>query len=453
MTPKAPAPHLVLVEVEEALGPGLDYARDTERGGIVVSGARGGSLWLGADRGFLVDSDDGHGRAMPVLIALPASSFPGARIDAELVGGYSEASGLVLVARLPGASLPIHAALRTVGRLSPGVAWIDARHAAERAAAARRAFRERRGRGRIVGGLAWRPPEGLSHDLLRAGGVYSKAERALDRLPPRFVRGLEGMLDPDERLHYSIERPWRSDAGLIGRVRRGRDHRSGLLLLTDRQILWLMDHSNPNSYLFDWGVDLDMVPVEQLTGVRVEDGRDGLRLVLETPGGRHHVALPVEMEADVRAFESLTSSFLPERNHDRMRRIYTAEAIDFVEETAERFHQLDEARTLREAGRREAGELLAFVYSPRREGQSHPLGLWLSPSEVGVVGPKPERLAIGELRSVGILLSPLIARVSLRGPERTLTFTYPAPLAAHGAKLVRLLRRLWANSRPGEARG
>ena len=195
-----------------------------------------------------------------------------------------------------------------------------------------------------------------------------------------------------------------------------------------------------------------MVPVEQLTGVRVEDGRDALRLVLQTPGGRHRVALPVEMEADVRAFEALASSFLPERNHGRMRRIYTTEAIDFVEESAVRFHQLDEARTLQEAARREAGELLAFVYSPRREGQARALGLWLSPSMVGVVGPKPERLAIGELRSVGVVLSPLIARVTLRGTERTLTFTYPAPLAAHGARLVRLLRRLWANGQPRETR-
>jgi len=315
LTPKAPALHLVLVEVEEALGPGLDYARDAERVGILVSGSRSGGLWLGADRGFLVDSDDGHGRVVPVLVVLPASSFVGARIDAELVGAFSDLSGLVLVARLPGASLPINAALKTVGRISPDAVWIDARHASERASTARRAFRERRGRGRIVGGLAWRPPEGLSHELLRAGGVYSQAERSLDRLPQRFLRGLEGMLDPDERLHYSIERPWRSDAGILTRVRGGRDQRSGLLLLTDRQILWFIDHSNPNSYLFDWGVDLDMVPVEQLTGVRVEDGHDALRLVLQTPGGRHHVALPVEMEADVRVFESLASSFLPERNH------------------------------------------------------------------------------------------------------------------------------------------
>jgi hypothetical protein len=444
--------HSILVEVEEALGPGLEYDRDLERGGIVLKGARGGGLWLGADRAFLVDSDDGHGRAVPVLVALSASSFVGARIDAELVGGFSDASGLVLVARLPGAAVPIDAVLRSIGRVSPDAEWIDGRHGSERAAAAKRAFRERRGRGRITGGLVWRPPGDMSAEALRAGGVYSRAERSLDRLLPRFLRGLEGMLDPDERLRYSIERPWRSDAGLLTRLRDGRTHRSGLLLLTDREVLWLVDHMNPDSYLSDWGVDVDMVPVEQLTGVRVEDERETLRLVLQTPGGRHNVALPVELEAEVRVFESMLSRFLPDRNRGRLRRVYATEAVEFVEETAERFHQLDEARTLQEAARNEAGDLLAFVYSPRREGQRHALGLWLSPSEVGVVGPRPERLSLRELRSVGVVLSPLIARVTLRGSNRTLTFTYPAPLAVHGAALVRQLRRLWANG-PGVESG
>ncbi len=439
----------ILVEVEEALGPGLDNERDLVRGGVLVRGARGGGLWLGADRGFLVESDDGHGRAVPVLVALPASSFAGARIDAELVGGFADASGLALVARLPGASVPVDAVLRAVGRLSADAEWIDAHRASERASAARRAFRERRSRGRIVGGLAWRPPEGLLAEASGAGAVYSKAERSLDRLPPRFIRGLEGMLDPDERLHYSIERPWRSDVNLLARVRGGGDNRSGLLLLTDREILWLIDHSNPDSFLFDWGVDVEMVPVEQLTGVRVEDECDVLRLVLETHGGRHGVTLPAELEADVRVIESLALRFLPERNRGRLRRVYTAEAIEFVEENAERFHQLDEARALREAARREAGELLAFVYSPRREGQGHALGMWLSPLEVGIVGPRPERLFLRDLRSVGMVLSPLIARVTLRGLGRTLSFPYPAPLAVHGAALVRLLRRLWANGPAG----
>lgn len=432
------------VEVEEALGPGLEYAHDPAHG-IVVRGAREGGLWMGLDRAFLVDSDDGRGRRVPALVALPSSSFAGARIEAELVGGFADVSGAVLVARLEGATVPVDPILRAAGGVSGDAAWIDAHGASERAATARRAFRERRGRGRITGGQAWRPPEGLSAEALRAGGVYSKAERSLDRLPPRYMRGLEGMLDPDERLHYSIQRPWRTDAGLVTRVR-GTDRRSGLLLLTDRQILWIVDHANPDSYLSDWGVDVELAPVEQLTGVGVEDGGDTLRLVFTTSAGRRSVGLPVELETDIRVFEALASRFVPDRNPRRLRRTYVTKGVEFVEETAERFGQKAEALALQTAARDRAGELLAFIYSPRREGQRHALGLWLSPGSVGVLGPRPETIPLCELAEVAISLSPLTARIALRAANRSIAFPYPGPLAAYGATFVRELRRAWANA-------
>jgi len=438
-----PAGPTVRVEVEEALGPGLDYREDLGRGGVVVSGSRNGTLWLGVDRAFLVDSDDGRGRALPVLLALPSSSFVGARIDAELAGGYAEPSGSVLVARLPGAQLPVDPVLRAAGGVGPEARWLDARQATARAGAARRGFRERRSRGRITGGRAWLPPEGAPEGALQ--GIYSHAERSLDRLPPRFLRGLEGMLDLDERLHYSIERPWLSEPSLLERARR-RDRRSGLLLLTDREVLWLVDHANPDSYLSDWGVDAEMLPVEQLTGVRVQDGADALHLAFDTPAGSHRVTLPIELESDVRVFEALATRFLPDRNGDRLRRTYELKPVEFEEETADRFHQLAEARALEAEARRDARELLAFLYSPRREGQRQRLGLWLSPSEVGLLGPRSERLATGDLTSAGISLSPLTARIRLRAGSRALSFPYPGPLAVHGVAFFRLLRRAWANA-------
>jgi hypothetical protein len=441
-----PAGPTVLVQVEEALGPGLDYREDLDRGGVAISGSRRGALWLGVDRAFLVDSDDGRGRALPVLVALPSSSFVGARIDAELAGGYAESSGSVLVARLPGAELPVDPILRAAGGVGPEARWLDAHQARDRAGAARRAFRERRSRGRITGGLAWRPPEGIPDGALQ--GFYSHAERSLDRLPPRFLRGLEGMLDPDERLHYSIQRPWLKDPSLEERVRR-HDRRSGLLLLTDREVLWLVDHANPDSYLSDWGVDVELLPVEQLMGVRVQDDADALQLAFDTPGGRHTVAIPLELESDVRIFEALAARFVPDRNGRRLRRTYELKPVEFEEETADRFHQLPEARAFQAEARRDAGELLAFLYSPRREGQRECLGLWLSRSEVGLLGPRGQRLGVGDLTSASIALSPLTARIRLRAGNRILSFPYPGPLAVHGAAFLRLLRRAWANAAVG----
>jgi hypothetical protein len=442
----ARSPGTFLVEIEEALGPGLDYGHDPDRG-VVVTGAREGSLWLGVDRGFVVDSDDGRGHAVAVLVALPSSSFRGARIEVELVGGLEDARPL-LVARLPGASVPIEPVLRAAGRADGEARWIDARRATEIATGARRAFRERRGRGRITGGRAWLPPDGLPRSMA-SRAIYSVAERALDRLPPRYLRGLEGALDPDERLHYSIRRPWRVDAGLLSRAR-GTERRSGLLLLTDREILWLVDHSDPDSYLSDWGVDVELLPVERLTGVQVEAGRRTARLAFVAGRARLAVSLPAELERDVLELAALAERFLPAVSTRRLSRTYETERITFVEETAARFGQLEAARALMAAADREAGTepggLLAFLYSPRREGQRHALGLWLSGDEVGLLGPQPVRLGLGDLAGVRMALSPLSARLTIRSAVATIAFPYPGPLAVHGAVFLRTLRRAWANA-------
>ena len=434
--------HLFLAEVEEALGPGLDYGHDPERG-LHVRSARGGSLWLGVDRAFLVDSDDGRGRRLPLLVALPASSSPGARVEVELVGAF-EGPDVVLVGRLPGCTVPVDPILRAAARIDGSARWVGDAQAAEMARTARRAFRERRSHGRITGGLAWLPPDDLPSSAA-SSLIYSEAERALDRLPPRYLRGLEGVLDPDERLHVSIQRPWRTEAGVVSRLR-GEDRRSGLLLLTDREVLWVTDHFNPDSFLSDWGVDVELLPVERLTAVRVDETRVGISLVFEEPNGRLVVALPFELEREARKMASLAQRFLAHHNTMRLRRRYEAEPIEFDEEAADRFGQLAYARTLRDAASAEAGELLAFLYSPRREGQRRQLGLWLSPSEVGLVGHRRGRIPIGELAGAGMALSPLTARLSLRGRQSSIDFPYPGPLAVHSARSLRLLRRLWANS-------
>jgi hypothetical protein len=434
------SPRTFPVEVEEALGPGLEYAHDLDRG-IYLTGVRQGGLWLGVDRGFLVDSDDGRGRRVPVLVALPSSSFPGARIEVELTGGFGGPRD-VLVGRAADVSVPIEPFLRTAGRLDGDARWVGATRAAAIATAARRAYRERKGRGRITGGRAWQPPQERS-SLLASSAFYSSAERSLDTLPPRYRRALDGLLDSGERIHYSVRRPWRLDSGLADRLRRG-DRRSGLLLLTDREILWLVDHSNPDSYLSDWGVDVELLPIESLRRLSVESRRGEVRLAFEG-GGQLHVALPFELEAEGHAVATLAERFLPERNTSRLRRRYQTEPIAFAEETAARFGRLEEGLEMLEAARREAGQVKAFLFSPRREGQRRSLGLWLAPDAIGLLGPKPARIPLASLTGVRMSLSPLSAAIAIRSAAGTIGFPYPGSLTVHGAAFVKLLRSMWAN--------
>ena len=59
---------------------------------------------------------------------------------------------------------------------------------------------------RIVGGRAW-DASGATPEAARFTTPHSLAEYSLGRLPLRFVRGLRDLLDPDERILYSVERP------------------------------------------------------------------------------------------------------------------------------------------------------------------------------------------------------------------------------------------------------
>lgn len=445
---------VVDLDVEEAMGPGLDLERGPDGRGLVARRARQHGVWLGVDRAGLIESDDGRGRRQGVLVALPSSSFVGCRIEAELVGGFDERPAPVLVARLSGASLPIEPLLRTAGRISPGSAWFGAEEALRAATTARRRFRERRGQSRVTGGIAWQPPEELSHELVRQSSIHSRAEQSLRTLPPRFLRGLEGILDADERLLYSIERPWRGDPGVLERVRHGIDRRSALLLLTDRQLLWIADHANPDSFLSDWGVDLEVLPLEQLTDVRIAGSGPDVTLVVSAGAGPWHARMPRELEHDLGVMETLVRRFLPGNPRPLPRRTYELTSTAFRIETADLFHQGTEARSLLAEARVAAGaEPRVFLFSPRREGQRDRFGLYVTDESVGVVGSSARRLTIDELSGIGLVLSPLVGRITLRTASGDVHFTYPAPLAADGAATVRLLRRIWANRSQASAAG
>jgi hypothetical protein len=430
----------VIVEVEEALGPGIDFELDS-RTEMVGRRARHGGVWLGFDRAALAESDDGNGRRLPVLVAVPVSTHAGARLEVELIGAWRSGRGSILVGRVPGTAPSMLALARVAANVAEPATWLD-RDAAEREALlAHQRHRERRSHARISDGRAWHAAGALPPELARYSTPHSAAEYSMARLPPRFIRGLEGLLDPDERLLYWIERPMVRDQSVVRRLRGGTDRRAALLLLTDRQLLWMIDHAQPDRYLSDWGVDVELLPVERLLEARCDEGDEIVGLAVMTPAGSRRYVLPDELCDEARLMRDLLVRFTPPGAGSWPRRRYSIEplAVDF--EIAARFGQEPAARALHDSAAR-AGEVLAFLFSPSRPGQRSPAALVLRSASIELLsGARHQTIALADVAALGVTLSPLIGRIAM---HPRIDMSYPAPLIERGAAFVRLARRTLA---------
>jgi hypothetical protein len=432
---------LVTVEIEQALGPGIDFERD--RGAVLVGRrVRAGGAWLGFDRGALVDSDDGLGRRVPVLVALPTSTFTGARLEVELCGGWSSKAGTILVGTPPGGPTPVPSLALIAGGLDERATWFDREAAALETLRAHQRYREREGHARISGGRAWHPFGALPPEVARFATPHSSAEYSLARLPPRFLRGLEGLLDDDERILYWIERPMLTDLGIVRRLRGRVDRRAALLALTDRQLLWIVDHAQPDRYLSDWGVDVESVPVERVLAGGCAERGESVELTVTTPAGIRRYGLPIELRDEVRVMRDLIERFAPDAAGSLPRRRYELEAIAFDPETAARFGQEADARRLRETALG-ADEVLAFLFAPRRPGHRLAAALILRPGGVELASAdRRTALELGEVLAISLTLSPLVGRLSFGA---RVGISYPAPLVDRGSAFVRLARKAIAN--------
>lgn len=427
----------IWVRIESAAGPGLDWAIQRGRAGPVVTGARVAGSWLGADRAAVVETDGDNGTPLRAVVSLPSSASSGAWLEAELRGAFVEGERTVVIATLPGHGPPIEALLRVAARVSPDAKYLSADAAQRLVRRARERYRRRRSEARRIERPAWLPPD----DLI-AGAGHSTAEERLRRLPPRFVRGLRGLLDDDERILASIEREPDRSGGLF-EWRRGRDRRAGLLILTDRQLLSMVDHLPPDRYLSDWGVDVDLLPLEALSAIRLEIGRSA-RLAVMTRGGEVQFPMPADSEPELRALAARIETFLPT---DALRRRYPIDELDLDTATLAPFRQNEEARERIDALRSSvAGGVAAAFYAPRRQGVKESVALLLSGDEVVLdVDGSLRRVALRCLRSISMALSPLIGKIELRSTDTSERFSYPAPLAAQATAFIRQLRRAWAN--------
>lgn len=444
--PPSDAGRTVVVEIERAPGPGPVVELD-DRGHPVVRRFRPGGLWLGFDHGAVLETDDGRGRALAALVAVPASTFPGCRIVGELAGALVAGERVVLLVRLAGAALP--PTPTAVAAAALGEAEFVAVEAAARLLQQARArYRERARAGRPTGGRAWAAIGTLPPELARFATPHSPAEYRISQLPPRIVRGLEGALDDDERILAWVRRPGLAEGGLLDALRRGRrDRREAVLLLTDRQLVWVVDHAEPGRYLVEWGVDVEIVPLERLAGVALEPTADGLHIRVETdvadPAGVRTFDLPPEAGAEAEVLAALLERFVPSRAGSSPRRFYELTAIAPDLEPAERFRQGAEAAAFLDRARRR-GDLLGFLFSPRRPGAKEPAALAVYADRAIRFGPdRADEVDLAQVAGIGLTLSPLVGRITLLpGPA----LTYPAPFSGAGAALTRLLRRATANA-------
>jgi hypothetical protein len=440
------APARLLVEVVEPLGPGLELERDGRAGGLVATRARTGGFWLGLDRGALVDSDDGSGRSLPVLVAVPGSTWPGCRIDAELVGALAAGGRIVLVARIDGIPDPLPAIARVVADMPEG-AWLDVATAARVAAAARREHRRRQAAARIVGGRAW-AASGATPEVARFTTPHSLAEYSLGRLPPRFVRGLLDLLDPDERILYWVERPGIAATGFLGRVSR-QDRRSALLILTDRQVAWLVDHADPDRYLSDWGIDAETIPVELVTAVHVLESGRWCRLVVATDRGQTEARLPAELSAEAAVAARLIERFMPAADVRVPRRRYMVEHREVEWSRLDAFGGGATARQL--TGRLD--DAVAWLLGPSRQGHPDAEACALTPDSIAFLAThRRHDVPLGAVHAFRLVLSPLVGRFEVVGSRVLGTMSFPAPFGDLAGTFVRSAGRLAATV-PGEGGG
>ncbi len=441
------APTRFLVEIDEPLGPGIELERDDRNGGLVATRARTGGRWLGFDRGALVESDSGSGRCVPVIVAVPGSTWRGCRIDAELIGALATGDRTVLVARIRGVPDPLPAVARVVAGMPDG-AWLDATTAARIAAAARREHRRRQATARIVGGRAWEA-SGATPEAARFTTPHSLAEYSLARLPPRFVRGLRDLLDPDERILYSIGRPGITSTGFLGRVSR-QDRRSALLILTDRQVAWLVDHADPDRYLSDWGIDAETIPVELVTAVHTVVSGRWCRLVVATERGQTEARLPAELSAEVAVVARLIERFIPAAGASLPRRQYVVERRGI--ETS-RLDAFPVGTVIRELPRALADEAVAWLLGPSRRGHRDAGACALTrDSLVFLMARSRHEVPLGAAHAFRITLSPLFGVFEVIGPRVLGTITFPAPFGDLAGAFVRSAGRL-AATLPGDGRG
>jgi inorganic pyrophosphatase len=340
-----PAEITVNVRIEEPGGTFNMYTYDHQRGALRLAGVHHRPP-SGVERGAVLNTLGEEDGPLEALIVLASPTSRGCIVEARVVGGVEastpEGERLYLVG-VPVVD-PARAQVRDIGELATAhrqaigeaaatelqggsLCWISCAEAEAVAKEATKAYWENKARlSGVRYAAAWKaqPLSGRSASDDEAE-PHTWAEYLVPSLPFRFQKYVEELLLPDERILFFVERPSFVPGGAWGLLRR-RKLRQGLLVITDRQVMALLDSLPPDSTMVDWGYIAKASAVERLTAAWL-DSRDStceIGFAFDSAGGveRHTVTFPGEHREALQEAVNLLEGFARPLAPTAVRRLY-----------------------------------------------------------------------------------------------------------------------------------
>lgn len=187
---------------------------------------------------------------------------------------------------------------------------------------------------------SFRESEGTPHTL---------AEMSLRQLPLRYQEYIADMLADDERIVMFVPRPAFKEArrGMLGRQER---HNDGLLVITDQQVLWVVDALPPIEIVKSYGYIAKSCVLERITSTDLSQDAEHtyLALALSSPGGTSEhftVPFPAASAGLLRRVVNYVKTFLPGQCNTTLMRLSRLPAtetalIDLIESNDETTRRL-----------------------------------------------------------------------------------------------------------------
>lgn len=279
----------VQVVVQEPAGPHNLYEYDHRHQALRLSGVAvrdAASPW---ERGHIINTRTGRGQPLPALILVRIPTSPGCLVQARVLGAAEfilDGERQYLVVGVPELDHG-YREIEDVGYLSRDLReaaegwtsgfrrWLQVEETRAVIREATEAHWEARARAEsgVRAGAVWKvpaPPRGAGER--GEADPHNWAEYLVASLPMRFQRYVEEMLLPEERILFFVERPEFAPPGRLA-LFRSQKLRQGLLVITDRQVLTMLDSLPPDSTMVDWGYIAKATAVERIESAWA-DGRD-----------------------------------------------------------------------------------------------------------------------------------------------------------------------------------